>query len=188
MITLSPTRLFKPFLVVCLVTAALLAACNLQQGDPTPTLNMTGQPPQDASPQPSLTSPLPTLRPTPTSLPLASQSAATPLPGIPTVIPLGGGTPGTPGGTLIPTLNPTDADQRYEMTVQDGKTIGVNYVVTITSGTINLTLQGPDGVVWQKTLTASETSRAEVPIKLGGTYEILVQIDRFDGNYSVSWD
>jgi hypothetical protein len=61
-------------------------------------------------------------------------------------------------------------------------------VVTITSGTINLTLQGPDGVVWQKTLTASETSRVEVPIKLGGTYEILVQIDRFDGNYSVSWD
>jgi hypothetical protein len=112
-------------------------------------------------------------------------SASTPLPGIPTVIPLGG-TPGS--GTLVPTLNPTDADQRYEMTVRDGKTIGVNYEVTFTSGLITMTLQGPDGVVWQKTFTASETSRAEVTIRQGGTYEILVQIDRFDGNYSVSWD
>lgn len=181
------TRFFKPFLAGCLFVAALLAACNLQQGDVTPTLNATNRP-QDASPQPSLTAPLPTLRPTPTSLPVASLAAVTPPPGIPTAIPLGGGTPGTSGGTLIPTLNPTDADQRYEMTVKDGKTIGVNYVVTITSGTISMTLQGPDGVVWQKTLTASETSRAEVPIKLGGTYEILVQIDHFDGNYSVTWD
>ena len=179
---LLKTRFFKLFLVVCLLVAVLLAACNLQQSIATPTLNATSQPPQATATSAQI---LPTLRPTPTSLPLASRAAVTPLPGIPTVIPLGGG---TPGGTLIPTLNPTDADQRYEMTVKDGKTIGVNYVVTITSGTISMMLQGPDGVVWQKTLTASETSRAEVPIKLGGTYEILVQIDHFEGNYSVTWD
>jgi hypothetical protein len=183
---LPSVSFFKSFFAACLLVAALLTACNLQQqGEATPTLNTTSQP-QDASPQPSLTAPGPTLHPTPTSLPLASVGAVTPLPGIPTVIPLGGGTPGN--GTVIPTLNPTDADQRYEMTVKDGKTIGVNYIVTITSGTISMTLQGPDGVVWQKTLTASETSRAEVPIKRGGTYEILVQIDHFDGNYSVNWD
>ena len=175
-------RLCTLYFVLC--TAILLSACNLQQqGEATPTLNATSQSPQAMATSAQI---VPTLRPTPTSLPLASVGAVTLSPGIPTVIPLGGGTPGN--GTVIPTLNPTDADQRYEMTVKDGKTIGVNYVVTITSGTISMTLQGPDGVVWQKTLTASETSRAEVPIKLGGTYEILVQIDHFDGNYSVSWD
>jgi hypothetical protein len=103
------------------------------------------------------------------------------------VIPVGA-TPGALGnGTLIPTLNPTDADQRYEVTVRDGKTIILNYVVTMTGGTLDFTLQGPDGVVWQKTLTASETSRIEVPVKLGGMYELLVQIDHFAGNYSIEW-
>ncbi|MEO8606795.1 MAG: hypothetical protein ABI690_02880 [Chloroflexota bacterium] len=181
--TLLPTR----FLTVCIIVAALLTACNLQQqGEATPTLDASIQPPQTTITPAQV---LPTLRPTPTSFALATAVPPSPFPGLPTVIPLGGGTPGLPGsGTVIPTLNPTDADQRYEITVKDGKTIGVNYVVTITSGTITMTLQGPDGVVWQKTLTASETSRAEVPIKLGGTYEILVQIDHFDGNYSVSWD
>jgi len=177
--------LWRPCLFsLCLIV--LLAACNLQQqGNPTPTVGVTA-PPAEASPAPSLTPALPTLRPTPTALPLASLAAVMPPAGAPTVIPLGVGTPGS--NALTPTLNPTDADQRYELTVRDGKTIGVNYAVTLETGTVSFTLQGPDGVVWQKTLTASETSRAEVPIQRGGTYEILVQIDRFDGNYSVSWD
>lgn len=177
-------KLSRPCLSnICILL--LLAACNLQQDDPTPTVGVTEQPQQEASPQPSLTPLLPPLRPTPTSLPLASLAAATPQPGIPTAIPLGSG---TPGNALTPTLDAAEADQRYEMTVRDNKTIGVNYVVTLVTGTVSMTLQGPDGVVWQKTLTTSETSRAEVPIKQGGIYEILVQIDRFDGNYSVSWD
>ena len=51
-----------------------------------------------------------------------------------------------------------------------------------------MTMQGPDGVVWQKTFTTTENSRAEVTIQQGGTYEILVDINNFDGNYSISWD
>jgi hypothetical protein len=167
--------------IVIFITVLSLAACNLQQAGVTPTPGVTAQP-QDASPEPTSADAQPTLRPTPTTLLLVS---ATPQPGIPTVIPLGGG---TPNGTAIATLNPAEADQRYEIVARDGQTVGVNYVVTITGGTLNFTMQGPDGVVWQKTLTTSETSRAEVRIKTGGTYEVLVQIDRFDGNYSVSWD
>src|SRR5262245_36922459 len=111
---------------VVFCAALLLAACNLQQqGGATPTLDTTGQP-QDASPQPTLTSAQPTLRPTPTSFSLPTTIPPTALPGIPTVIPVGA-TAGAPGnGTLIPTLNPTDADQRYEVTVKDGKTIILN--------------------------------------------------------------
>lgn len=164
----------------------LLSACNLQQqGDPTPTLDVTSQPQQEATLQPTLPETLPTLRPTPTSLPLASLVAVTLQPGIPTAIPLGAS---TPSNALTPTLNAAEADQRYELTVRDNKTIGVNYVVTLITGTVSMTLQGPDGLVWQKTLTVSETSRAEVAITQGGIYEILVQIENFDGNYSVSWD
>jgi hypothetical protein len=174
------SRLFCLFAIISL----LLSACNLQQIDPTPRVSITVQP-QQATSTPALNPLLPTLRPTPTSLPLASLSATTPLPGIPTPIPLGNG---TPSNALTPTLNAAEADQRYEMTVPNNKTIGVNYEVTLITGTVNMTLQGPDGVVWQKTLTTSETSRAEVPIQQGGVYEILVQIEQFDGNYSINWD
>lgn len=169
---------------VLLLALLVLAACNLQQGDPTPTTSSTQQPQQDDDTQPTPSQPsLATLRPTPTSLPLVTQATSA-QPGIPTAVPLGS----TPGNALTPTLNPAEADQRYELQARAGQTVGVNYVVTITSGTIHFTMQGPDGVVWQKTLTTSETSRAEVPVTQGGTYEILVQIERFDGNYSVSWD
>src|SRR5689334_19209296 len=116
MMTLLQTRFSKLFFVGCLIAVVVLSACNLQQSDVTPTLNATSQSPQATATSAQI---VPTLRPTPTSLPLASVGAVTPPPGIPTVIPLGGGTPGN--GTIIPTLNPTDADQRYEMTVKDGK-------------------------------------------------------------------
>jgi hypothetical protein len=167
-----------------LITILLLAACNLQQGEPTSTISATEQ--VEISPQPTIAqTPSPTLRATPTSLPLATQAAFTPLPGVPTVLAVGSS---TPNNALTPTLNPTDADQRHELRVRDGQTVGVNYSVTLTGGSISFTMQGPDGVVWQKTLTTSETSRAEVTITQGGTYEILVQIDWLDGNYNVSWD
>ena len=81
------------------------------------------------------------------------------------------------------------ADDRYELQVRDGHTIGVNYNITVTQGSVTMTMQGPDGIVWQKTFTATrENSRAEVTIQQGGTYEILVDINHFDGNYSISWD
>ena len=167
----------------------VLSACNLQQqGDPTPTLEATSQPQPEATLQPTQAEALPTLRPTPTSLPLASLAANTPQPGIPTAIPLGAGTAGAPGNALTPTLDPALADQTYEITARPNDTIGVNYEVTLITGTVNMTMQGPDGVVWQKTFTLSETSRAEVPVVQAGIYQILVQIENFDGNYAVSWD
>jgi hypothetical protein len=174
-------HLFRLIPRTSLFITLFLAACNLQQqGEPTPTLSATQEQAATSTPVIEQTA-LPTLRPTPTSLSLATPIVSVTQQGIPTVL-----LPGT--GTLIPTVNPTGVAQRFEMTVRDGKTIGVNYEVTMTGGSIRFTLQGTDGVVWQKTLTTSETTRVEVPIKLGGMYEILVNIDHFDGNFSVSWD
>jgi hypothetical protein len=64
----------------------------------------------------------------------------------------------------------------------------MNYEVTIVTGTIDMQLQGSEGVLWQKTFAASETGRDEVQVEQGGSYELLVIRNRLDGNYSVSWD
>jgi hypothetical protein len=97
-------------------------------------------------------------------------------------------TPGMTVGPDVPTMDAALADQRYEIEVRDGRTVGVNYDVTVIRGSVLMVMQGPDGVVWQKTLTASETSRAEITVQQGGTYEVLVDIQNFDGQFQLSWD
>ncbi len=158
----------------------VLAACNLQQVSPTSTpISVTDQQPDIGSTDiPSQPTPLPLLSLTPNAV----EQGGLP----PTAVPLGS----TPGvvGTGVPTLDSAAADDRYELQVRDGRTVGVNYNVTVTQGSVTMTMQGPDGVVWQKTFTTTENSRAEVTIQQGGTYEILVDINNFDGNYSISWD
>jgi len=159
-----------------LLTLLLLSGCNLAFNPPPPTTLPTFTPePQSVN----------TVAPTRTPFGAATQQPTLlppPLPtsNLPTAIPLGA------GGT--PTLNATLADQRYELQARPDHTIGINYTITMTRGTVTLVLQGVDGLVWQQTFTAAETGRAEVPIKQGGTYEVLATIENFDGNFSITWD
>lgn len=157
------------YVVLLIVLAGLLAGCNLALTPATPTLESTIAP--DATLPPTRTSEPgnPTLAPPP----FATNT-------VPTVVPL--------GINSTATLDPALADQRYPLLVQPNNTVGVNYTIVITSGSVTLFLQGTDGLVWQKTFTASETARAEVPVKQGGAYEILAQVENFDGSYSVTWD
>ena len=159
----------------------LLAACNLQQAPPT---TPTAEGPPEITPpttQPTRITPerpnnLPTLLPTPTQMNLITTAP----PG-PTPLNFESGTPG-------PTLDAALADDRYELEAGANSTRGINFEVTVTQGAVHMTMQGPDGILWQRTFTNSETGRDEVTITQGGTYEILIDRENFDGNYALSWD
>lgn len=170
------------------LVALMLAGCNLRMEAPTPTLAETAAPVSTVTDAPSA-------QPTLTPLFQATTQATLPAPPLPTFVtptalPLGATSPaviGT-GGTVIPTVSTLEADQRYELQARPGKVVGINYTITLVTGSVTLTLQGAEGALWQKTFTASETGRAEVTVQQGGTYEIVAQIERFDGNYGLSWD
>lgn len=162
-----------------LVLASALAACNLQTQPETPNLGplatntvlapVTNPPAQQATSGP------PTLPPPP----LSTFASPTPLQLTTTV---------SPGVLPLPTVNAAQAKQRYELQASAGKTVGVNYAIVVTLGSVTVTLQGAEGVLWQKTFTTSETGRTEVVIPQGGTYEILATSDRLEGSYDLSWD
>lgn len=163
---------------------SLLTACNLQAvpSEVTPTL----QPTPTALSQPTE---LPTR--TPIGQPTAQPNVNTPVLPIlstPTAIQLGGVTPNPSGGTIIPTVSTQEAVKSTTIQAAAGKTVGLNYVVTMTAGSLTLTMQGPSGVMWQKTFTASETSRVEVTIQQAGAYDVMAHTDHFEGNYQLSWD
>lgn len=161
--------------------ALLLAACNLQQGPQlTPTAPTVAETPLiSVTDLPLLPSPaLPPLLPTPTQMTLVTQTPLT----APTPIGIDS------GGSASPTMDVALADEHYELNARANSTVGINYDVTLTSGSVVMMLQGPDGLIWQKTFTATEKGREEVAITQGGTYEILVTHEHLDGNYSVSWD
>jgi hypothetical protein len=153
--------------------------------------------------------PTPTLQPTPTALtqvteqptrtPQAGQSIPTTQPSLvappgvvletPTALPLGTTPNGVvTAGTLIPTVSTLQAVKSTTIQTSAGKTVGLNYTVTMTSGSVTLTMQGPSGAVWQKTFTASETGRIEVLIPQSGAYDVMAQTDRFEGSYQLAWD
>lgn len=170
-----------------LITILSLTACNLQQGPliPTPTLMATPTAFDTPPDQPTRTPvnaaaptvvdlvppPLPALV-TPTSFPLGVTSAAV--------------TPGS--GTIIPTVSTLEAVKSTTIQADAGRTVGLNYSVTMTTGSLTLTMQGPTGAVWQKTFTTAETGRAEIVIPQTGAYDVMAHTDRFDGNYALSWD
>jgi len=163
--------------IALMLTILFLSGCNLAFSPPPPTTLPTFTPELQS---------VNTLAPTRTPFGAVTQQPTLlppPLPtnNLPTIIPLGA-TAGTP------TLNAALADQRYELRANPNHTIGINYTITMTRGTVTLVLQGVDGLVWQQTFTAAETGRAEVPIKQGGTYEVLATIENFDGNFSITWD
>jgi hypothetical protein len=155
----------------------ILAGCNLNTQQATPTA-VTAPPSETNAP-----TTVPAITPAVTAL------ATLPPPPLPTFNAPPTVPPGvTAIGTGLPTVSATGAASRHELQARANDTVGVNYVVTMTRGTLRLTMQGPDGVVWQKTFTASETGREEVTVQEGGTYEILAEVQNFDGNYSLSWD
>jgi hypothetical protein len=156
----------------------LLVACNLQQEpQASPTVAPVVDTPPGIASQTPLLQTQPTLLPTPTQLVLTT---VTPLP-VPTTIDI-------IGGDTRPTLDATLADERYELQARANQTVGINYDVTVTRGTVMMIMQGPDGLIWEKTFTTTEKGREEIAVTQGGTYEILVTRQQLDGNYAVSWD
>lgn len=168
--------------------AGLLTACNLQQTplNPTPTLQPTPTALTQVTEQPTRT-------------PQAAQSIPTSQPslvappgiviGTATALPLGTTPNGiVTAGTVIPTVSTLQAVKSTTIQTSAGKTVGLNYTVTMTSGSVTLTMQGPSGAVWQKTFTVSEAGRIEVLIPQSGAYDVMAQTDRFEGSYQLAWD
>ncbi len=171
---------FRTFSIVGVVL--LISACNLQQ-QTTPTPATTAAP-AIVSQTPSLpqsVTALPTLRPTPTQIFLVTATPVTD----PTTVNFSN------GGTVVPGLPTQDAvlfDERYEVAARAETTITVIYDVALAQGTIFMILQGPDGLLWEKSFTATEAGSEAVTVTTGGTYEILVDRQNFDGNYAISWE
>jgi hypothetical protein len=175
-----------------------VAGCNLQSYGsitpeplvptfiPTPLPSLTplrpptvGAPPLPQLPQSSLAPPpLPTYQ---------QQSNTTP----PTLIPVGLTaaipTPGSAGGVLVPTLSTLEVDSRYSVEARANQTLILTLTLNLGGGRVMFTLQGPDGVVWQESFSVSETRRMEIPVESAGTYELMVQTQRFEGNYAIRW-
>lgn len=152
--------------------AGLLAACNLTTSPrPTPTPRATATPPTPVLTPPPTVPGLPTLLPTPTQ-------ALLPAPTDPALIP-------APG---LPTVDPSTAAGRYPVTLRPGDTVTLAYDVTITRGTVTFTIQGAQGLVWQRTFNASESGRHEFSSAQGGEFELVVQTQSFDGGYNFRWE
>lgn len=160
----------------------LLAACNLQVATEPAPPSVTQPPALETTPtlMPSRTpANLPTLLPTPIQI-IPGQEFTDPLP---VTLPAIDQVPEN-----APTVSAALADDRYEVTIGAGETVGLNYEAEITRGSLSLVLQGPGGVVWQRTLTASETTRVPITVQIGGDYELLIFRQGFDGSYSFHWD
>lgn len=170
------------------ITVLLIAGCNLQQAMPTPTLAVT-----PASPTTNATS----IQESSTSQPgIQMTTRATlpppPLASTPTALPIGEIPPNAPTlavlGPDVPTLSAASAAYRYEVKAAPGKRLRLHYNIQLKTGAVSLVMQGPEGVIWQKSFTATAVSQDELTLAAGGVYEILVFAERFDGSYSVWWE
>lgn len=178
---------YRNKLLLISLFVCVLSGCNLQQGPlvPTPTLMPTPTAFEELPDQPTRTP----INPAPTVVDLAPP----PLTAMqtPTALPLGVATSAavTPGsGTIIPTVSTLEAVKSTTIQADAGRTVGLNYTVTMTTGSLTLTMQGSGGAVWQKTFTAAETGRAEIVIPQTGAYDVMAHTERFDGTYTLSWD
>jgi hypothetical protein len=165
--------------IMMLVLAGLLAGCNLQAITPAPPPTAATETPPALDEAPTRTPPAQaTLIATPTQF-----SPLLPAPPLPvTLDALGGAVP-------APVYDPATADDRYEVTTRPGQALAIVYEATVTQGSLGLVIQGPGGVIWQRTLTASENSRADFTIEQGGMYELLVfRQGFFDGSYAFRWE
>lgn len=164
-----------------LLALLLLTACNLRVGTP---------PAPTAPTVPTLEAPTTAPSRTPVGLPTLLPTPAQSLPGQEFVqpIPVTVNAPGVNAPPGAPTLSAALADDRYEVTITSGGNIGLNYEAEILRGSLSLVFQGPDGIVWQQSLTVSDTQRIPLTIQQGGVYELLIFRQNFDGSYSFRWD
>lgn len=176
------------------IMLVILPACNLQQAPEAtesiapPVEESVLTPTVENAPQATGESPL---LPTP----LQQNTAEAPplvitatLPPLNTLAPQGSTGDSSNSTALPPTLDPAQADNLHEIQARANTQIGLNYEATVEGGSVQLILQGPDGVIWEKTLTQTETDRIEFTTTQAGTYMVLVEINQLAGNYSISWD
>lgn len=172
-----------------------LAACNLDQAAPTPTMDpdiLETWTPVPVTPivQPTDGSPIPSGQSLPTPLPMTNTpDGVPPRPVTPVLLtPLPLGVPNANPAAGLPARSATGAASRYPIMLRPGETVGINYGITVLAGSVTLVFQGPEGILWQKTFTASETNRAQVTVQTGGSYEVLAFTEAFNGSYDLSWD
>ncbi len=166
----------------------LLTGCNLS---PAPLASETAAPPVTATipaatEQPTRT-PQGTLPPLPATPPQFSPGLA----GSAQPVTLDASADNPPAAEPLPqaTIDPASADDRYAITARSGQQVGIIYEVIIPVGmSLSMLVQGPDGVVWQRTLTADASTREEFPIAQGGVYELLLFRQGNNIAYSFSWD
>lgn len=166
----------------------VLAGCNLS---PAPLASETvapsvTAPPAAATQQPTRTpqSTLPPLPATPTQF--FPGQAASPQP-----VTLAAPDANPPAAEPLPqaTIDPATANDRYEITARSGQQVGIIYEVAIPAGmSLSMVVQGPDGVVWQRTLTADASTREEFAVEQGGVYELLLFRQGSNISYAFSWD
>lgn len=181
-------------LFITLISLFLLTACNLQQASDGTTPEATSEVIQQTDPSPTVESApaQPTtehspLLPTPVQVTAVAPPVVTAtLPPLNTLPPQGSS--GENGTALPPTLDPASADNIHEIEARANTQIGLNYEATVEGGSVQLILQGPDGIIWEKTLTQTETDRIEFTTTQAGTYRVLVNINQLAGNYSILWD
>ncbi len=171
---------------VVLMLAGGLAACNLQMATPlVPTAPPSDTPPPLAE-QATRTeaAPVPTLLPTPGQFIPGQPVQPLPPPPLPVTV-----VPGSSGDySTEPTLDAAIADERYTVEVRSGAAQAITYELTIIRGSLALQVQGPDGVVWRRALSASETASSSFTVQQGGVYELLVFRQNFDGSYAFRWE
>ena len=203
-------------LIVIFILSGILSACNLNTTPdeqvepintetptlpPSPTFTLTPLPIIPASATPIVDS-------APTLIPLTTQSS---MQTDDCVVPVGQrvdttatANVGSSGGNV--TTNNTESDttgtptgsfpatfsDRYTATVGAGRTLLVNYLVELREsgvGSVFFVVRDPNGdevTRWVITESAEETE--EIPVEIGGEYEILVAFENLRGYYSVDFD
>lgn len=166
--------MYARFMLGLVVLVGLLSACNLSTSPrPTPTLRPTATPPTPVLTPPPTVPDLPTPLSTPTSIPLLP-----PLLTLPAFVPV----------PDLPTVDPAAAAGRFPVTLRPGETVALFYDITVVRGAVTFTVQGAQGLVWQRTFNASEAGRYELTSAQGGMFELLVQTQNFDGSYNFRWE
>lgn len=192
------------FRLVLIGLALVLAACNLNNpAGETPSSTPTEA---EASPTFTLTldsAPLDTFSPTPL---IQLTDVATPIPGtprsaptLPGIAPVGVRPEDVTAAPTIPAnttatpeiVFPQNFPDRYEVDVNTGQTLVVNYEVVINNpgrGRVFIVVRDPAGQdIWRLVVTETTTESADVPTSTGGTHEILVAVENLSGRYSVTF-
>jgi hypothetical protein len=73
--------------------------------------------------------------------------------------------------------------------VETGQSIVLDYQVTASKGSLSITVRGPDErVVWQVALQGNSSDNIELPMALGGRYEMIIEGKAAGGSFDITWD